>query len=128
MDKDEIDKILLVGGSSRIPKIKQFLIEFFDDEEDKIHEDVSPDEAVAQGATLIAGILGDYQEKRKYFSGVVKNSIGIETADNSFDTIIRQHSSYPCEKVHTFVTSIDDQKSLLIRVKQGEKEQAHMNE
>ena len=58
MGKDEIDKVLLVGGSTRIPKVKTWLIEYFDDEEDKINEDVNPDEAVAQGAALMAGILG----------------------------------------------------------------------
>ena len=60
MGKDEIDLILLVGGSTRIPKVQQWLKEYFEDEEgEKVNTDVNPDEAVAEGATIMAGILGN---------------------------------------------------------------------
>jgi len=58
MGKDEIDKVLLVGGSSRLPCVRKWLIEYFEDDEDKMDESINVDEAVAHGAGMMAGMLG----------------------------------------------------------------------
>ena len=119
MGKDEIDLILLVGGSTRIPKVQQWLKEYFEDEEgDKINTDVNPDEAVAEGATIMAGILGnqitaadDNEPENENVGGFVKPivsdvaplSVGIELAGNKVSTIFKAHSTIPCVATKTYV-------------------------
>ena len=124
MGKDEIDIILLVGGSTRIPRVQQWLKEYFEDEDgEKINTDVNPDEAVAEGATIMAGILsdqitaaGDDEPDNENVGGFVKPivsdvqplSIGIELAGNKVSKLIKAHSTIPCEAIKTYVTSQDN--------------------
>ena len=99
MGKDEIDKILLVGGSSKIPKVKSWLIEYFDDEEEKINEDdVNPDEAVAKGATIMAGILAGHatEDNSLVVQDVIPLSIGIELWNGKVHKLIPAKSAIPC--------------------------------
>ena len=119
----DIDKVILVGGSSRIPLIKQKLTEYFV----KIPDDsMNPDEVVALGAAIQADILAG-NRKDILLLDVTPLSLGIETVGGLMDAIIPRNSKVPCRVGRQYTTSVDGQKNLRISVYQGERDLVQYN-
>ena len=121
MSKKDVDEIVLVGGSTRIPKVQQLIIEFFNGKEPS--KGVNPDEAVAYGAAVQACILSgaDCGEKGIVLLDVNPLSMGIETVGGVMSTIISRNTVVPTKKQQIFSTAADNQESVTIKVYEGER-------
>jgi len=122
MDKSHIVDIVLIGGSSRIPKIQNLLQDFFDGKE--LVKSINPDEAVAYGATIQAAILqGDKSKivKNLLLHDVIPLSLGVGLHGDVASTIIKRNTAIPIKITETYVTIHDDQKSISFPVYEGER-------
>lgn len=125
MSKDQIHEIVMVGGSTRIPKIRELVSSFFNGK--KLNDSVHPDEAVAYGAAIQAHILTADKNSTDRTSDLIlldvaPLSLGLETAGGIMTPLIKRNTTIPCKKSQTFSTYADNQPGVLIQVYEGERQ------
>ena len=123
LSPSQIDEVVLVGGSTRVPKVQEFVKNLFDKEP---HKGVNPDEVVAVGASIQGGIIsGDVTDV--VLMDVTPLSLGIETEGGIMTTLIERNTTIPTTKAETFSTAADNQTAVTVSVFQGERPMARDN-